>query len=174
MKAAKRSDFSLTKTVEATHVSKEVQPGKLECTDPSLFKLAHTPQIESDELDPETKADMNLQALKDVQALSEIEDALHHGRSLRGKSAKAIEYQLKTSALRNLTRSQELADIRKFQRESVHVLWDESDHHRMMDDRFRSLMDVEKSTEPRTTILNKEMQTYDKTSSQYFLDKRYF
>lgn len=110
-------------------------------------------------------------ALQDVQAASEVREALEHGRSLRGKSAKSIEYQLKTSALMNLSRGDELADIRKFQRESQHVMHDEIEHQKLMEERNRNLTDLEKITEP-LVVLSQEMKSFEKKSSSYFSEKR--
>lgn len=106
-----------------------------------------------------------------MQSDAEVREAFEHGRSLRGKSAKAIEYQLKTNALMNLSRSEELADIRKYQREAVHLLHDETEHHRLMDERLKNLTDMEKITEP-LVVLSQEMKSFEKKSSNYFTEKR--
>ena len=117
-------------------------------------------------------ADQELKALRDVQEMAKINDAFEHGKSLRGKSAKAIEMQLKADALKNLSRGHELADIRKWQREAVHEYWEESEHHKKMDERQRNFTDMEKISEPLFT-LKKELKGFEEKTSSYFLDKRY-
>lgn len=120
----------------------------------------------------ETIDDMKMQSLRDVQTMGEVQDALEHAKNLRGKSAKAIEFQLRLDAMKNLTKSQELADIRKFQRETVHSFWDEKAHGRLMHERTKALIDEEKLTQP-LDALSKELRGYEQKSSNYFLDKRY-
>lgn len=116
-------------------------------------------------------ANLRSRALRDVQINEEVRDAYHQSRSLKGKSAKAIEYQLKTNALLNLSASEELADIRKYQREAVHLLNDEVERQSVMQDRLRHLVDLEKITEP-LIALSREMRNYESKSTEYFMDKR--
>lgn len=116
-------------------------------------------------------SDIKLQALKDVQLTTEVNDAMEHAKSLRGKSAKAIEFHLRTEALKNLSKSQELADIRKFQRDTVHSLWEEA-RGRLMNERAKALIDEDKLTQPFDT-LSRELRGFEQKSSNYFLDKRY-
>ncbi|XP_046141282.1 paramyosin, short form-like isoform X1 [Osmia bicornis bicornis] len=173
-KIANRSDFSLSKTAQASHVTREVFPRKLEEVRlrslPLLVQSAvvrnRARQIQRD------MANIEFQSLKDIQNMSEVQDALDHGRSLRGKSAKAIEFHLRAEALKNLTRSQELADIRKYQRENMSVLWDGRDHLRLMEQRTRNLIDEDKLTAPLNN-LSRELRGYEEKSSNYFLNKRY-
>lgn len=115
-------------------------------------------------------ADLELESLQDVQTLSSVRDALEHGKRLRGKSAKAIEFHLKAEALNNLARGQELADIRKFQRNSVHVLFDERSHSKLMEERSRTTKE-EKLLE-RTENLSHEIKGFERKSNDYFIDKR--
>lgn len=116
--------------------------------------------------------DIKLQALKDVQVMTEGQDILEHGRSLRGKSARAIGYQLMTETLKNLSKSQELADIRKSQQETVHTFWDNRARGRLIDERTKALIDEDKLTQPFDT-LSKELRGFEQKSSNYFLDTRY-
>ncbi|XP_066590158.1 paramyosin, short form-like [Prorops nasuta] len=175
-KIAKRSDFSREKTAQASHVTKEVFPYKSEdlrwrvplSTRIELLR----PRTRASRLSPEEMAEIELQSLRDVQAMNEVQDALEHGRNLRGKSARAIEFHLRAEAMKNLTKSQELADIRKFQRESVQSFYEDRNHSRLMLDRTRNLLDEDKLTEP-LGHLNKELRGYEQKSSKYFLDKRY-
>lgn len=139
---------------------------------PLLFASTRVRSEASKEIQQEALSDIKLQALKDVQMMGEVHDALEHGKSLRGKSARAIEFQLRAEALKNLSKSQELADIRKFQREAVHSFWDERAHGRLMDERTKNLIDEEKLMQPLNT-LSKELRGYEQKSSNYFLDKRY-
>jgi len=120
----------------------------------------------------QTVSDIKLQALKDVQTIGQVHDALEHGKKLRGKSAKAIEFQLTSEALRNLAKSQELADIRKFQRETVQSLWNDQEHGRLIHERTKNLIDESKLMQP-LDMLSRELRGYEQKSSNYFLDKRY-
>lgn len=173
-KIANRSDFSLSKTAQASHVTREVFPRKLE-----EIRLRPLPLlVESARIRSEARkiqremADIDLQSLKDVQNMSDVQDAFDHGKSLRGKSAKAIEFHLRAEALKNLSKSQELADIRKFQRENLSVLWDGREHLRLMDERTRNLIDEDRLTAP-LNCLSRELKGYEEKSSNYFLNKRY-
>lgn len=117
-------------------------------------------------------AAIEMQALKDIQILKEAQENLDHGKSLRGKSARAIEIQLRTEALKNLSKSQELADVRKYQTETSHAYWEGRDHSKLMEERAKLILDEARLTEP-LDILSKELRGYEKRSSNYFLDKRY-
>lgn len=124
------------------------------------------------EIQQEARNDIKLRALRDVQMMTEVNDALEHNRSLRGKSAKAIEFHLRAEALKNLSKSQELADIRKFQSETAHSLWDDMAHGRLMSERAKALIDEDKLTQP-LNALSRELRGFEQKSSNYFLDKRY-
>lgn len=117
-------------------------------------------------------SNIKLQALKDVQMMTEMNDELEYSKSLHGKSAKAIEFHLRTEALKNLSKSQELANIRKFQRETVHSLWDDTARDRLMNERAKTLIDEDRLTQPLDT-LSRELRGFEQKSSNYFLDKRY-
>lgn len=117
-------------------------------------------------------AAIEMQALKDIQVLKEAQENLDHGKSLRGKSARAIEIQLRTEALKNLSKSQELADIRKYRTEMSNAHWEGRDHSKLMEERAKLILDEARLTEP-LDILSKELRGYEKRSSNYFLDKRY-
>ena len=168
-KLAKRSDFSLSKTVEAAHVTKEILHRKLDTIPLETLRPRRKYFLEAE---IQEMADRELQSLKDVQEMSTINDAFEHGKSLRGKSAKSIEMQLKTEALKNLSRGHELADIRKWQREAVQVYWEESEHHKVMEERQKNLTDMEKISAP-LSALKKELKGFEEKTSNYFLDKRY-
>ncbi|XP_011877355.1 PREDICTED: paramyosin, short form-like isoform X2 [Vollenhovia emeryi] len=174
-KIANRSDFSLAKTVQASRVTKEIFPrtGKDLKRLPMPLTFASTrARSEVREFHQEARNDIKMQALKDVQRMTEVNDAVRHSKSLRGKSAKAIEYHLTTEALKNLSKSQELADVRKFQRETVHSLWDDTAHGRLMNERAKALIDEDKLTQP-LGVLSRELRGFEQKSSNYFLDKRY-
>lgn len=117
-------------------------------------------------------AAINLQSLKDVQTMAEVQNVLDHGKSLRGKSAKAIEFQLRTEALRNLNKSQELADIRKYQREDLSTLWDGREHLRVIQARAQHLIDEDRLTAPLNS-LSRQLRGFEEKSNNYFLDQRY-
>ncbi|XP_072745178.1 uncharacterized protein [Anoplolepis gracilipes] len=121
----------------------------------------------------ETMSDIKLQALKDVQVSTERRDILEHGTSLRGKSARAIGYQLIAETLKNLSKNQELADIRKIQKETVTSL-DDRVHGKLIVERTKrtTLIDEDKLTQP-LDRLSKELRGFEQKSSNYFLDKRY-
>lgn len=174
-KIANRSDFSLAKTVHASRVTKDILPRTGENLKrlpmPLMFASARA-RSEAKQIQQETINDIKMQALKDVQVMTEGQDVLEHGRSLRGKSARAIEYQLMTETLKNLSKSQELADIRKFQRETVHTFSDDKTHARQIDKRTKVLLDEDKLMQP-LDRLSKELRGFEQKSSNYFLDKRY-
>lgn len=165
LKIAKRSDFSLKKAVEATHVSKEVLSSKLNSV--STSKRSEHPIPED-----VTMADLVVQSIRNNEMMKHVKQALDHGKSLRGKSAKAIEFELKAETVKNLSTTTELADIRKYQRESMQSLWDERDHVRMMEDRAKALKDEECRLTAPLEDLSQELKELDIKSSNYFLDKR--
>lgn len=157
--------------MQASRLSKEVFSSRFDAEATTFLIRRAVSEPRELEPEPEEMAELRSRALKDVQTDAEVREAFHHGKSLRGKSAKAIEYQLKTNALMNLSRSEELADIRKYQREAVHVVHDEAEHHRLMDERIKNLTDMEKMTEP-LVALSQEMKCFEKKSSNYFTEKR--
>lgn len=136
---------------------------------PLLFASSRA-RSEAKEIRREALKDIKQQSLKDIQVMSEVHDTMKHGKSLRGKSARAIEFQLRTEALKNLWKSQELADIRKCQREAV--LWDDRVHGRMLEEKTKALIDENKLMQPLDS-LSRELRGYEQKSSNYFLDKRY-
>jgi len=160
--------------VQASRVTKEIFPRTGKDLKRLPMPLMFTSARARSEIKEVQKARSNikLQALKDVQIMTEVNNALEHAKSLRGKSAKAIEFHLRTEALKNLSKSQELADIRKFQRETVHSLWDDTAHGRLMNERAKALIDEDKLTQPLDT-LSRELRGFEQKSSNYFLDKRY-
>ncbi|XP_026823775.1 paramyosin, short form-like [Ooceraea biroi] len=174
-KIANRSDFSLAKTVHASRVTKEIFPHTGEDLKrlpmPLMFASSRA-RGEFKEIQQETVNDIKLKALKDVQLMTQVHNALDYGKNLRGRSAKAIEFQLRAETMKNLTKSQELADIRKFQREVMHSPWDDKGYDRLIDERTKSLIDEDKLTQPLDT-LSRELRGYEQKSSNYFLDKRY-
>ncbi|RLU25792.1 hypothetical protein DMN91_001951 [Ooceraea biroi] len=172
-KIANRSDFSLAKTVHASRVTKEIFPHTGEDLKrlpmPLMFASSRA-RGEFKEIQQETVNDIKLKALKDVQLMTQVHNALDYGKNLRGRSAKAIEFQLRAETMKNLTKSQELADIRKFQREVMHSPWDDKGYDRLIDERTKSLIDEDKLTQPLDT-LSRELRGYEQKSSNYFLDK---
>ena len=162
--------------MQAARVSKEVYSSKFdsEAQNILLRRAVNQPICEQETTVEETTKEMaglRDQALRDLQVDTDIREIVEHGKQLRGKSAKAIEYQLKTNALLNLSKSEDLADIRKLQRDTVHVLHDEVEHAVMMKERNRNLIELERITEPLVT-LSQEMRSFEKRNSSYFLDKR--
>ena len=109
----------MAKTAQASHVTREVFPRKLEEIKlkplPPLVESARA-KARARQLQREM-ADIDFQSLRDARTLSEVENALEFGKSLRGKSARAIGFHLTAEAYKNLNRSKELADIRKYQKE---------------------------------------------------------
>lgn len=136
---------------------------------PIMFASARA-RSETKQIQQETMSNIKLQALKDVQMMTEGRDVLEQGRNLRGKSARAIGFQLVTETLKNLSKSQELADIRKFQTETI--LSDNRAHSRLIDERTKALIDEDKLMQP-LDKLSKELRGFEQKSSNYFLDKRY-
>ncbi|XP_076664925.1 paramyosin, short form [Andrena cerasifolii] len=171
-KIANRSDFSLSKAAQATHVTREVFPRSLAEIRLRPFPLlvdSARVRCEARQIQREM-ADIKLQALKDIQNMSEAQSTLDHARSLRGKSARMIAFQLTAGALKNLSQSQELADIRKTQRENICVLRDGEEHLRLAEERTRHLLDEETLAAP-LNRLSKDLRGYEQKSSSYFLDK---
>ncbi|KAG7203492.1 hypothetical protein KM043_013552 [Ampulex compressa] len=167
-KVAKRSDFSLAKTAQASHVTREIFPRTRE-----EFKRRPLPILSHREhrLGQVEMNDIGLRSLKEVQMMGEMRDALEHGKKLRGKSARAIEFQLTADALKNLSKSQEMADIRRYQKEQhVDVVWNERAHCKLIEERTRNLIDEEKLAAPLNS-LSRELRGYEQKSSNYFLDK---
>lgn len=119
-----------------------------------------------------TMSDLYVQSVRNNEMIKTVKQALDHGRSLRGKSAKAIEFELKTESMRNLSTTTELADIRKYQRETLQTLWDDRDHERMMEDRTRAIQDEEARLTAPLDDLHKELKDLEIRSSTYFVDKR--
>ncbi|XP_076231700.1 paramyosin, short form [Calliopsis andreniformis] len=172
-KIANRSDFSLSKTAQASHVTREVFPRKLEQirAKPLLFLNSARVRADSRQIQREM-AEINLRSLKDVQTLAEVQDTLDRGKSLRGKSARAIEFQLRAEAMKTLNMSQQLADIRKYQRENLSSVWDGREHLRLVEARAQNLIDEEKLTAPLNS-LSRQLRGFEEKSSNYFLDQRY-
>ena len=117
-------------------------------------------------------ADLSVQNIRNQQMIKDVKQALDHGRTLRGRSAKSIEFHLKADAMKNLTQVEEIADIRKFQRESKQAIWDERDHEGMMQERARRFYKTEEEFE-RLDELSEELKALECKSNSYFLDKRY-
>lgn len=113
-----------------------------------------------------------IQSLKDMQEMSMIDEALDQGKSFRGKSAKAIEMQLTTEAFKNLSRAHEVADIRKWQKETVHTYREESEHRQIIEELQTNLTEMEKISEP-LSALKRQLKNYEEKTSNYFSDTRY-
>lgn len=161
---AKRSDFSLAKTIQATRVTKDVFPRKPPPPRPIDVRS------KSELRDNQIMSDFDLGALQDVPSMTTVMDALHRGRRLRAKSAKAIEFQLEAEAMQNILRAQELADVRKLRRNAVHVVVDERSNSRFMSERSIDMED-ENFLEPLDT-LNREPKGFEQKSSTYWSNKR--
>ncbi|CAG5099933.1 Similar to PRM: Paramyosin (Rhipicephalus microplus) [Cotesia congregata] len=163
-KIAKRSDFSLRKAVEATHVTKDLLPSNIDETTKSFRNERPIP------LDV-TMADLMVQTVRNNEKMRHVKQALDHSVRLRGKSARAIEFELRAETAKNLSGTTELADIRKYQREAMQAMWDERDHVRMMEDRAKLLKDEEmRLTQPLDELTN-ELKELDIRSSNYYMDK---
>lgn len=152
-------------------MSKEVYSSKFESEAVNLLLKQASSEPLKVEPEPEEMANLRSRALRDVQVSEVVRDTYHKSKSLRGKSAKAIEYQLQTNATLNLSNSEELAEVRKFQREAAHLLHDEAERQVVMEDRLRNLADLERITEP-LIALSREMRNYESKSTAYFMDKR--
>lgn len=164
-KIAKRSDFSLKKAVEATHVTKDLISSK---QDTKLVPQNREHFIPEDV----TMADLIVQSVRNNESVKFVKQALEHGQRLRGKSARAIEFELRNESSKNLSCETELADIRKYQREAMQSMWDERDHVRMMEDRTKALKDEELRLTAPLDDLTQELKELDIRSSNYFVDKR--
>lgn len=173
-KVANRSDFSLSKTAQASHVTREVLPGRLvaiRLTPWNLFLESARIRSEARRLQREMAA-IDLQCLRDMQALTEARTTLDEARSLRGKSAKAIEIQLRAEAMRNLNKSQELADIRKSQLLDQ-AIWEGREQLRLSRELTRNIdIDEARLTAP-LDCLSRELKGYEQKSANYYHDKRY-
>lgn len=160
--------------MHASRVTKDILPRTGENLKrlpmPLMFARARS-EIQQ-EIQQETMSDIKMRALKDVQRLTEGQDVLEQGRSLRGKSARAIGLQLVTESLKKLSKSHELADIRKIQKESVQTFQDDRTHSRLIVERTKALLDEDKLMQP-LDRLSKELRGFEQKSSDYFLDKRY-
>ncbi|KOX72602.1 Paramyosin, short form [Melipona quadrifasciata] len=115
-------------------------------------------------------ANIDFQSLRDVQTISEIQEKLNQGKSLRGKSARAIGFHLTAESMKKLNRSQELADIRKKETASVSYLLDSRDRLRLLEERTKYLLDEDDLAAPLNT-LSRELKGYEEKSSNYYLDK---
>ncbi|CAD1469877.1 unnamed protein product [Heterotrigona itama] len=168
-KIANRSNFSLSKVAQASHVTREIFPRKPEeIKRPSnLFLLLESARVRS----LREMANIDIQSLRDAQVISEIQDTLSRGKSLRGKSARAIGFHLTAESLKKLNRSQELADIRK-ETASANYLLDGRDRLRILEERTKYLLDEDNLIAPLNS-LSRELKGYEEKSSNYFLDKRY-
>lgn len=173
-KVANRSDFSLSKTAQASHVTREVLPGRLDAiriiTPWNLF--LESARVRSDARQLQRKmAEIDLQCLRDMQSLTEARTTLDQAKTLRGKSAKAIEIQLRAEAMANLNKSQQLADLRK-----AHLLdqaiFEGREQLRLSRELTRNLIDEERLTAP-LDCLSRELKGYEKKSTNYYLNKRY-
>lgn len=173
-KVANRSDFSLSKTAQASHVTREVLPGRLEKVRLSpwnLFLESSRVRSEARKLQREM-ASIDLQCLRDMQALTEARTTLDQAKTLRGKSAKAIAIQLHAESLNNLKKSQELADIRRSQLLDQ-AIWEGREQLRHSRELTRYLdIDEARLTAPLDT-LSRELKGYEQKSSNYYMDKRY-
>nr|XP_033322660.1 paramyosin, short form-like [Megalopta genalis] len=173
-KVANRSDFSLSKTAQASHVTREVFPGRLEATRISPWSLfVQSARVRSEARQLQRKmAEIDLQCLRDMQALTEARTTLDQAKSLRGKSARAIEIQLRAEAIANLNRSQQLADLRKAQLLDEAIfdgrerLWLSRELTRKLD------IDEDRLTAP-LGCLSRELKGYEKKSANYLLNQRY-
>lgn len=129
--------------------------------------------LEALEQDPKASmADLSVQNIRNMQMIKDVKQALEHGKSLRGRSARSIEFHLKADALKNLSKTEEIADIRKYQRESAQALWDERDHEGMMQERARRFYKTEEDFD-HLDELSGELKTLECRTNSYFLDKRY-
>lgn len=115
-------------------------------------------------------ASIDLQCLRDMQALTEARTTLDQAKTLRGKSAKAIAIQLHAESLNNLKKSQELADIRRSQLLDQ-AIWEGREQLRHSRELTRYLdIDEARLTAPLDT-LSKELKGYEQKSSNYYMDK---
>lgn len=155
-------------------MTREIFPRKRDEIKPpsNLLLLLESERVKS--LREREMADIDMKSLRNAQAISEIQDTLNRGKSLRGKSARAIGFHLTAESLKKLNRSQELADIRNLQREtaSANYLLDGRDRLRILEEKTKYLLDEDDLTAPLNS-LSRELKGYEQKSSNYFLDKRY-
>lgn len=116
-------------------------------------------------------ADLSVQNIRNMQMIKDVKQALETGKRLRARSAKSIEFHLKADALKNLSRSQEEADIRKQQRETMNALQEEREIESSMHERARRFYKTEEDFE-RLDELTDELKTLECKSNNYFSDKR--
>lgn len=163
----------MSKTAQASHVTRDVFPRRLETirASPSLLIL-ESARIRSQVRDLQRQlAAIDLQCLREMQEMTEARTVADQVNNLRGKSAKAIEFYLRAEAMKNLNKSQELADIRKAQLLDS-AIWEGRQQLRYSRALARNILDEEKLIAPLDS-LSKELKGYEKKSSNYYLDKRY-
>ncbi|XP_043278332.1 paramyosin, short form-like [Venturia canescens] len=163
-KLAKRSDFSLKKAVEATHVTKEVLSS---CQQAKKSKMSSRirEMCASQEMDQSASmADLSVQTIRNMQMIKDVKQALETGKRLRARSARSIEFQLKADALKNIAKNQE-------QRESMNALREEEEHECSLKERARRFYKTEEDFE-RLDELTEELKTLECKSNIYFSDKR--
>ena len=153
-------------------MTREIFPRKSEEIKPpsNLLLLLESARVKS--LREREMANIDMQSLREAQTIAEIQDKLNQGKSLRGKSARAIGFHLTAESLKKLNRSQELADIRKKETVSANYLLDSRDRLRILEEKTRYLLDEDDLTAPLNS-LSRELKGYEEKSSNYFLDKRY-
>lgn len=88
---------------------------------------------------------------------------------LRGKSAKQIEAQLLSHSKKVIAETVEL-DVKNFQRNIVHNTHNFRAHGTMMDKRVQQ--QLEDSFVQPLDDLSRELKSFDKRSTTYFVDKR--
>lgn len=114
--------------------------------------------------------DYEYKSLRDVQTSSNVKDALEHSRRTRGKSARAIEFQLEAQALQNLSESRKLSEMRRFHENAMHVMYDETSHSEHTTSRSR-LLESEKLMEP-LYDLRHELKSIEQKTNSYASDSR--
>ncbi|KAK1128221.1 hypothetical protein K0M31_002692 [Melipona bicolor] len=169
-KIANRSNFSLSKLSEASHVTREIFPRKPEEIKPPSNLLLFLESARLKDLRKREMANIDFQSLRDVQTISEIQEKLNQGKSLRGKSARAIGFHLTAESMKKLNRSQELADIRKKETALASYLLDGRDRLRLLEERTKYLLDEDDLAAPLNS-LSRELKGYEEKSSNYYLDK---
>lgn len=157
-------------------MTKEIIEGKLDTLSLEAAKQQRKVLLE-DEI--QEMSGLEIQALRELQEISALNDTIDYGKSLRGKSAKSIEMQLKTEVFKNLSRAHEMADIRKLQKEVTiqqhhhhHAHREESEHRQIIEEMQTNLTDMEKITEP-LSALKRQLKCYEEKTSNYFSDTRY-
>ncbi|XP_067003971.1 paramyosin, short form [Anabrus simplex] len=153
---AKRSVFSLAKLASAATIKKH------------LASVSSTTKGSSRELSTIMEDSGNFD-LYDTRAMTDPHNLTRD--ILIGKSAKAIEAQLLSQGLQNLS-SNTSVDIKSFQRKAVVSSHDTREHERLMEERRNVQLEEEQRTKP-IDELKLELQGFDKKTSNYFLDKRY-